>query len=113
MIARLMPEYMYFAKDKGAKIQKWGVMGHCWGGKVAALLTGAGDATWHGTFQAAAQCHPSLVNVDDASKINVPMMVLASKGEDKDAMNQYRDRLNNGGSVDIFNDQEHGWMASK
>lgn len=58
------------------EITEWAVMGFCWGGKMTALFSGPGTM-----FKAAAQCHPSLVDVKDVSHIEIPMCILPSMDE--------------------------------
>ena len=40
-------------KQKYPSVEKWGMMGLCWGGKCTALLSANGD------FAASAQLHPA------------------------------------------------------
>jgi dienelactone hydrolase len=71
---------MAVLKDGDAKdVEAWGIMGHCWGGKVATLISTEGTV-----FKAAAQCHPSLIEPSEAKNVVVPMAVLASGDEDKE-----------------------------
>lgn len=58
------------------QIESWAIMGYCWGGKIAALMSQTGTP-----FKASAQCHPSLLEQDDASKITIPHAVLPSMEE--------------------------------
>lgn len=88
----------------------WGILGYCWGGKVANLQAGAEGA---GGFKAAAQCHPAMVDPKDATKVTVPMALLASKDEDPDAVKGYQDNLKGAKLVETFPTQIHGWMAAR
>lgn len=63
-------------KARHPEIESWAIMGFCWGGKMAALFSTEGSL-----FKAAAQCHPSLVDLDDAKKVKIPMVVLPSMDE--------------------------------
>lgn len=95
--------------DGDAKaIEKWGIMGHCWGGKVATLMSTEGTL-----FKAAAQCHPSLIEPGEAKEVVVPMAVLASGDEDKETTAAFAANLKHGCVFETFGDQAHGWMASK
>jgi dienelactone hydrolase len=58
------------------EIESWAILGFCWGGKIASLVCQEGTI-----FKAAAQCHPSLLDTEDAKKITVPMCILPSQDE--------------------------------
>lgn len=64
-------------KKRNPAIETWAIMGFCWGGKIAALESQSGTP-----FKAAAQCHPSLLDVEDAKQVTIPMVVLPSMDED-------------------------------
>ena len=64
-------------KKRNPAIETWAIMGFCWGGKIAALESRSGTP-----FKAAAQCHPSLLDVKDGSQVTIPMVVLPSMDED-------------------------------
>jgi len=97
------------AKEKYPSVQKWGVIGFCWGGKVATLLSLTGDV------DASAQCHPAMLNSEDASKIKIPHMCLASKDEDPQVVQKYKSILSNEpkSHVETFSNDIHGWMAAR
>ena len=57
-------------------ITSWGTVGFCWGIKMNALMCQSGTK-----FKAAAGCHPSLMDVEDAKKVVVPTCVLPSQDE--------------------------------
>jgi dienelactone hydrolase len=61
---------------KHPEIKEWGVVGYCWGAKMAALCSREGSV-----FRASALLHPSLLEQEDAGKVTVPMCVLASVDE--------------------------------
>lgn len=88
----------------------WGILGYCWGGKVANLAVGAEGA---GGFKAAAQAHPAMVDPKDATNVKVPMALLASKDEDPAAVKGYEDNLKTAKHVETFSTQIHGWMAAR
>jgi dienelactone hydrolase len=71
------------------EIDSWAICGFCWGGKIAALVSGPGSL-----FKAAAQCHPSLLDLEDAKKIIIPMCVLPSMDEEVEVRRVYS-RLRN------------------
>lgn len=58
-------------------ITSWSILGFCWGVKIAALVTTKGTK-----FKAAAGAHPSLMDVEDAKHITVPVCILPSQDED-------------------------------
>ncbi|KAE9975304.1 hypothetical protein BLS_002674 [Venturia inaequalis] len=92
---------------KNPTIQSWGIVGFCWGGK-ASLVSGPNTI-----FKAAAQCHPSLLDPNDADNVSVPMMVLPSGDEHVPTVIEFEKRLQAGSYVETFEDMEHGWMTSK
>jgi len=94
--------------EKNPTIETWGIVGFCWGGKIAALVSGPGTI-----FRAAAQCHPSLLDPADADNVTVPMMVLPSGDEDVETVKEFEGRLKFGKYVETFGTMVHGWMASK
>jgi dienelactone hydrolase len=88
---------------------KWGILGYCWGGKVANLVVGKDNIT----FKAAAQAHPAMLDPNDAKNITVPIAVLASKDEDPAAVKGYQENLKVPNHVETFSTQIHGWMAAR
>ncbi|EHK20937.1 uncharacterized protein TRIVIDRAFT_192435 [Trichoderma virens Gv29-8] len=82
---------------KHPEIKSWAIVGFCWGGKIASLVCQKGTA-----FKAAAQCHPSLLDTEDAKKVAVPMCVLPSQDEVPKVT-----------YLEYFTDQVHGWMTSR
>ena len=69
------PLLQAFQKDN-PQITSWSILGFCWGVKIATLVTTAGTK-----FKAAAGGHPSLMDVEDAKHVVVPMCVLPSQDE--------------------------------
>jgi hypothetical protein len=59
------------------EIKSWAILGFCWGGKIAALVSQE-----ESPFKASGQCHPSLADTDDAKKVTIPMVFLPSQDED-------------------------------
>jgi dienelactone hydrolase len=96
-----------FTKDH-PEIKEWGLVGLCWGGKVATLASTAGTP-----FKAAAQCHPAMVDPEDAKNVTIPMALLASKDEDAEAVKGYIANLSVPKYTDRFDDQIHGWMGAR
>jgi hypothetical protein len=64
-------------RSKHPEIKSWAIMGFCWGGKITALFSQSGTP-----FKASAQCHPSLLDIADANKITIPMVMLPSMDEE-------------------------------
>ncbi|KAI9889937.1 MAG: hypothetical protein M1814_004660 [Vezdaea aestivalis] len=89
-------------------ITSWGILGYCWGAKIANLVSVSGT-----TFKAAAQCHPAFVAAEDAEKVTIPMCMLASGDEPVDDVNAYEKALKTDKHVEIFKGQVHGWMAAR
>ena len=85
-------------------IQKWGVVGFCWGGKVVSLTSG--DDT---PYTAAAECHPAMVDPGDADKIKIPFAMLASKDEPADDVKKFEQNLTGPKHIETFSDQIHGF----
>jgi dienelactone hydrolase len=59
------------SKSKG--IEKWAIIGFCWGGKIVNL-----SSQENTKFKAAAACHPAMVAKDDAPGITIPYIMLPS-----------------------------------
>jgi len=58
-------------------VKSWAMLGTCWGGKIVALNSQKGTP-----FKVTAQVHPSLLDLNDAPKIAIPMIILPSMDED-------------------------------
>jgi len=89
-------------------IESWGIVGYCWGGKVANLASMKDTP-----FKAAAACHPAMVDPADAPSVTIPIALLPSGDEDKDAVAKYQEALKVKNKVEWFPDQIHGWMAAR
>lgn len=63
-------------KKENPQIESWAILGYCWGGKIAALVSQEGTP-----FKASGQNHPSLLETKDAEKIVIPHVVLPSMEE--------------------------------
>ncbi len=72
------------------------------------LLSGEGTL-----FSVAAECHPAMVDPTEAEKINIPLIMLASKDEVKADLEKFEKNLKGEKHVEIFGDQIHGWMAAR
>jgi hypothetical protein len=54
-----------------------------------------------------------MIDPNDASKMTIPIAMLPSKDEDKDAVSKYASALKVKHVVETFHDQIHGWMAAR
>jgi len=90
------------------EIKAWGILGYCWGGKIVNLASRSDTL-----FKAAAACHPAMVDPADAPQVTIPIAVLPSQDEDKDAIAKYESGLKVKHIVKTFPDQIHGWMAAR
>jgi len=77
---------------------------------VVSLVTSADT----NPFKAAVECHPAMVDPNDAKGIKVPLCMLASRDEDAEAVKRFEENLSvEGKHVEVFGDQIHGWMAAR
>ncbi|KAL8829669.1 MAG: hypothetical protein Q9191_001878 [Dirinaria sp. TL-2023a] len=95
-------------KEYSSKINTLGVLGMCWGGKIVSLACQSGTP-----FSAAAEVHPAMVDPNDAKGIEIPLCMLASGDEDKEAVTGFEQNLKTAHHVETFSDQIHGWMAAR
>ncbi|KAL4913070.1 Alpha/Beta hydrolase protein [Aspergillus aurantiobrunneus] len=93
----------------GGGFTSWSILGYCWGGKISVLSSGQENKT----FRAAVQCHPAMLDPNDAPGINVPMALLASKDEKPEDVDKFGASLKVDHYVETFPDQIHGWMAAR
>lgn len=104
-----IPGVVADANALAGKTLDWSVLGYCWGGKIAVLSSGGENRT----FKAAVQCHPAMLDPEDAKSVNVPMALLASKDEDAADVTRFGDNLGPPHYVETFGSQIHGWMAAR
>lgn len=64
-------------------------------------------------FSAVAEVHPAMVDPKDAEGIKVPVCMLASGDEDKEAVTKFGESLKVTSHIETFDDQIHGWMAAR
>lgn len=99
----MVPKIVKGIEEKtGGTIKKWGALGMCWGGKIISLTSGKGTL-----FSAVAEVHPAMVDPKDAEKITVPLCMLASGDEDKEAVKEFEKSLKVEHHVETFTDQVH------
>ncbi|KAL1857372.1 hypothetical protein Plec18170_003496 [Paecilomyces lecythidis] len=100
------------AKTKYPSVEKWAVVGLCWGGKLAALVSGENTP-----FAASGQAHPSFLAPDDVKNMTIPHIVLASGEESKEEIAAYKEALEAKkdipSEVDLYDTQVHGWMGAR
>ncbi|KAI0449518.1 Alpha/Beta hydrolase protein [Xylaria acuta] len=104
-----LPGILQEAAKINSNIKAWGIMGYCWGGKMASIV--AGDEP--GLFKAAVQTSPAQVDADDAARVKIPTMMLASGGESEEEVKQYEQSLTVINHVERFDDQVHGFMSAR
>lgn len=108
-VAAKLPAFVDSLKAAYPSITKWGLIGYCWGGKVAELVTSAPS----NPFAVAAGLHPAMIDPEGAKSISVPYLLLAS-GEDPAAdVAAFEQGLSVPHHVETFGDQVHGWMAAR
>jgi len=98
-------------KKENPQIESWGILGYCWGGKIAALVSQEGTP-----FKASGQCHPSLLELGDAEKVVIPHVVLPSMDEVPEIMEEWTQALMKASPksyAETFDDMVHGWMSSR
>ncbi|CZT02950.1 hypothetical protein WAI453_012177 [Rhynchosporium graminicola] len=95
--------------EKKWEVERWAALGLCWGGKVVANASGSGTK-----FRVSGQVHPGLLSVEDAKKISIPHIILASKDEDASEVAKCKQALEGKGNgfVETY-DTFHGWMGAK
>ncbi|KAI9887900.1 MAG: hypothetical protein M1823_000288 [Watsoniomyces obsoletus] len=94
--------------EKYPNIQSWGIVGFCWGGKMVSITSGEGTP-----FKVAAECHPAMLDPEDAGEITIPLIMLASKDEGAETVKAFQEKLKVKNHVERFGDQIHGWMAAR
>ncbi|ETS77822.1 hypothetical protein PFICI_09884 [Pestalotiopsis fici W106-1] len=108
-VAKQVPEYIKAVQSKHPEIKDWAIMGFCWGGKVVSLTVSSPD----NIFKAGVECHPAMVEPEDAKKIKIPLCMLASKDEPVEDVKKFEQNLSGPKHVESFSDQIHGWMAAR
>lgn len=93
----------------GSGFQSWSIVGYCWGGKIASLSAGKDNKI----FKAAVQCHPAMVDPNDAKQVNIPMAMLASKDEPAADVQGFKANLQVPNHIETFPSQIHGFMAAR
>ncbi|KAL2621600.1 hypothetical protein R1flu_001805 [Riccia fluitans] len=93
-------------------IEKIGVCGFCWGGKMAITLANESEPL----IQTAVLCHPSLVNHEEVRSIKVPTQFLLSEIDiyvPPEKAAEFKDILTSRPEVEsflkVFPGMKHGW----
>lgn len=105
-LARI-PNIVKETGEKYPAVEKWGVVGYCWGGKIVALSSQSDSL-----FVAGAQSSPAFVDPGDAAKITIPMILLPSKDEDVELIKKYDENLTVKKFIKTY-DQVHGFMSAR
>lgn len=92
-----------------AKVEKLGIFGFCWGGKLASLACQDGKDS----FVVAVQTSPARIDPDEAKKVSVPMALLLSGDEDSEVAGKYAANLTKESLIERFETQIHGWMSAR
>jgi dienelactone hydrolase len=99
------------AKKQWPSVKNWGAFGLCWGGKIAVLASAEGSP-----FTVSGTAHPGRLDKEDALKLTIPHIVLASPGEPADVVNEYAEIFKSGdqvGEVETYHTMFHGWMGAR
>jgi len=103
-----IPAYFDAVREANPQITSWGIIGYCWGAKIASLMANPAAG-----FSAAAMLHPSLMDAEDAAGVQVPLVLLPSMDEDRELIKAFQAGLKVDNHVETFEDQVHGWMSSR
>jgi dienelactone hydrolase len=85
-------------KSKG--VEKWAILGFCWGGKIVNLSSQEGSL-----FEVAAAAHPAMVAAEDAKATTIPYIMLPSEEEPKDDVEEWQKNIKTANVVEWFPDQ--------
>ncbi|KAL0631268.1 hypothetical protein Q9L58_009867 [Maublancomyces gigas] len=96
-------------------VERWAVIGYCWGGKAATLISGPSTP-----FKISISLHPGFLKSEDATHITIPHLLLASRGESADEVskiavilkNHVNEVVRTKSHVETY-DAVHGWMAAR
>ncbi|KAI0203234.1 alpha/beta-hydrolase [Astrocystis sublimbata] len=108
-VAASVPAYVKAVAEKYPEIKEWAILGFCWGGKVVSLVATSPE----NPFKVGIEAHPAMVDPEDAKKIKIPLVLLASKDEDPEDVKKFDANLTAPKHVETFPDQIHGWMAAR
>ncbi|KAF2173670.1 hypothetical protein M409DRAFT_61980 [Zasmidium cellare ATCC 36951] len=98
------PAWMDGSEEGGKNI------GFCWGGKIVSL-TSAGPSTH---WKVGIQTSPAQVDPEDAKKITIPSLMLASEGEDAETVRKWGESFDGEvARVERSEKEVHGWMSAR
>ncbi|KAH8700313.1 dienelactone hydrolase family protein [Talaromyces proteolyticus] len=115
LVAEKIWDFVDFAEPQFPDVESWGVVGLCWGGKVATLLSGPRTP-----FKYSAQAHPAMLDANDAKEIIIPHLLLASGDEDPSTVKSFAQNMNS--SPNMVKSQSqivsvptmfHGYMGAR
>ncbi|PRP76474.1 hypothetical protein PROFUN_15134 [Planoprotostelium fungivorum] len=95
-------------------LNKIGIYGYCWGGKIAVLSAGQGSP-----FHAAAQIHPAMVDANDGKKVTIPVASFISKDEPEEAVQEFHKNVASNSDIASksvwkrYPTVHHGWAAAR
>ncbi|QKX58232.1 uncharacterized protein TRUGW13939_05353 [Talaromyces rugulosus] len=90
-------------------VEKLGIFGFCWGGKLASLACQDDKDS----FVVAVQTSPARIDPEEAKKVSVPMALLLSGDEDVEVASQYAANLTKDTLTERFEGQIHGFMSAR
>ncbi|KAI1168062.1 dienelactone hydrolase [Nemania serpens] len=104
-----LPGIVQAAEKVNPNIKAWGIIGYCWGGKMASIV--ASDEP--GLFKVAVQTSPAQIDAGDAARVRIPTMIIASEEESEESVREYGRNLTVPHHVERFEDQLHGFMSAR
>lgn len=100
------------ASKEFTDVKYHGILGFCWGGKIATLASDKRDV-----FQATAVVHPAMVDAADAKSLSNPIMILASKDEPAEDIKSFEENIpatyKADSVVKTYSTMHHGWAAAR
>lgn len=110
---KLLSSFATAASKEFPQVTGHGILGYCWGGKIAVLASGQRDV-----FEATAVVHPAMLQADDATSLTAPIMLLASKDEDAKEVKAFEAAVPKGAVKDAshfetYTNMHHGWAAAR
>ncbi|BFZ56866.1 hypothetical protein PYCC9005_003915 [Savitreella phatthalungensis] len=107
-----LSEFAAASSKKYTQVRNHGILGFCWGGKIATLASDKRDV-----FKGTAVVHPAMVDPNDAKNITNPYLLLASKDEPADDIKAFEQALPDDvrakSTVKTYGDMHHGWAAAR
>ncbi|KAL4959635.1 uncharacterized protein BDV14DRAFT_212232 [Aspergillus stella-maris] len=115
----VLSDVMEDTKGLYPQVESWGILGLCWGSKLAALASGSDSC-----FAVSAQAHPSayvadalfpssLLDLADAKAITIPHICLSSSDEPADVLEEYEQEVQTESEFELYDTMFHGWMGAR